>query len=451
MKLDHLRALALSFLVLGSLAPPPAAQEPPSATAIGVPTDQEPLEVLKARVRPLNLEEAEEELRTWLATLEAKSKEVAGVEVAALRADDVAAIEQLNERAVTLRSQRSSLAKRVEVLIDAVEKKGGDVEPARAYVDSIAEVPPVTGWMAAMATVRAWMSNPDGGIAVALTLGGAVLILLGAWVVSILLARVAQRLLERSQHLSVLLRTFLVTGVKRTVLALGLVIAVSRLGVNMGPMLAAIGAAGLVIGLALQGTLSNFASGLMIMIYRPFDVGDVVSTSGVLGKVEGMTLVTTSICTFDNQAISIPNNSIWGDVITNLTAKNVRRVDMKFGVGYGDDFAAARDVLLDIVQSHAKVLSDPAPVVQVHELGDSSVNFVVRPWTKTEDYWQVYWDVTAAVKRRFDEEGISIPFPQRDVHFYPDASRPLALEAPAAVLQPASRSGAREKEGTQTA
>ena len=186
----------------------------------------------------------------------------------------------------------------------------------------------------------------------------------------------------------------------------------------MGPLLAAIGAAGLVIGFALQGTLSNFASGIMIMVYRPFDVGDVISAAGTTGKVIGMNLVTTLVRTFDNQSIFIPNNKVWGDVITNVTANPTRRVDMKFGIGYGDDIERAREVLLEVVTSHEKVLADPAPVVQVGELGDSSVNFIVRPWSRTEDYWEVFWDVTREVKARFDAEGISIPFPQRDLHVH---------------------------------
>ena len=190
----------------------------------------------------------------------------------------------------------------------------------------------------------------------------------------------------------------------------------------MGPMLAAIGAMGLVIGLALQGTLSNFASGLLMMIYRPFDVGDVVKAAGTLGKVEGMTLVTTTIKTLDNQRLSIPNNMIWGDVIINVTAEETRRVDMVFGIGYGDDVRKAKEVLMGILQAHASVLEDPEPIVQVSELADSSVNFVVRPWVKTEDYWTVLWDVTQTVKERFDAEGISIPFPQRDIHIHHDES-----------------------------
>jgi small conductance mechanosensitive channel len=154
------------------------------------------------------------------------------------------------------------------------------------------------------------------------------------------------------------------------------------------------------------------------MIFRPYDVGDVVNAGGVTGKVGGMNLMSTTVKTFDNQKIIVPNNKIWGDVITNVTAQRERRVDMVFGIGYDDDIGKAEAVLREIVAGHPKVLKDPEPTIQLHELGDSSVNFVVRPWSATADYWDVYWDITRSVKERFDQEGISIPFPQRDVHLY---------------------------------
>jgi small conductance mechanosensitive channel len=196
------------------------------------------------------------------------------------------------------------------------------------------------------------------------------------------------------------------------------VIAVSQLGVDVGPLLAAIGAAGFIIGFALQGTLSNFAAGIMILMYQPFDVGDAVEVAGVSGAVEKMTLVSTTIKSWDNKQIVVPNNSIWGDVITNITGNAIRRVDMVFGIGYDDDIEKAQSVLESIIADHEKVLKDPEPTIKLHELGDSSVNFVVRPWARKEDYWGLYWDITKEVKRRFDKEGISIPFPQRDVHIY---------------------------------
>jgi len=154
----------------------------------------------------------------------------------------------------------------------------------------------------------------------------------------------------------------------------------------------------------------------MILAYRPFDVGDFVEAAGVTGRVKDMNLVSTRILTLDHQTLIVPNSKIWGDVIRNVTAQPMRRVDMVFGISYRDEIPKAERVLGEIVAAHGKVLDDPAPVIKVHTLNDSSVDFIVRPWARTEDYWDVYWDITREVKMRFDREGISIPFPQRDVH-----------------------------------
>ena len=206
------------------------------------------------------------------------------------------------------------------------------------------------------------------------------------------------------------------------VLILGILIALSQLGISLGPLLAGLGIAGFVIGFALQDTLSNFASGMMILFYRPFDVGDVVEVGGVFGKVSAMSLVNTTVLTLDNQTIVMPNNMIWGGVIKNLNEQKHRRVDLVFGVSYSDDIPKVEKILNEIIDAHDKVLEDPEPTIRLHELADSSVNFVVRPWVKSDDYWDVYWDVLREVKMRFDAEGVSIPFPQQDVHFYQHAS-----------------------------
>lgn len=168
----------------------------------------------------------------------------------------------------------------------------------------------------------------------------------------------------------------------------------------------------------MQDSLSNFASGLMILLFRPFDTGDVVDAGGVSGTVRSMNLVSTTIRTFDNKMMVVPNNKIWGDVITNASNVTERRVDMEFGIGYDDDVDRAQQILEEIVSSHPNVLKEPAPTIRMNALGDSSINFICRPWAKTADYWGVYWDVTREVKRRFDAEGIGIPFPQQDVHLY---------------------------------
>jgi small conductance mechanosensitive channel len=219
-------------------------------------------------------------------------------------------------------------------------------------------------------------------------------------------------------RVSQLLEDFLVGAVRWVVMIVGIVMALAALEVSIGPLLAVVGAAGFVIAFALQDSLSNFASGLMILFFRPFDVGDVVDAGGVSGKVTTMNLVSTTIKTFDNKDMVVPNNKIWQDVITNATGVSTRRVDMEFGIGYDDSIDKAQTILEDIVSEHPKVLKDPQPTIRMNTLADSSVNFICRPWAETADYWDVYWDVTKAVKQRFDAEGIGIPYPQRDVHLY---------------------------------
>ena len=218
--------------------------------------------------------------------------------------------------------------------------------------------------------------------------------------------------------MSTLLKDVLVSVCGSTVMVIGVLIALAQVGISLGPMLAGLGVAGFVVGFALQDTLGNFAAGGMILIYRPYDVDDFVEVAGASGLVKKMSLVSTTITTFDNQTLVVPNSKIWGDVIKNVTAQKLRRVDLVFGIGYSDDIPLAERILSQVVEDHEKTLSKPEPLIKVHELGDSSVNFAVRPWVKTEDYWDVYWDLTREVKLRFDREGISIPFPQRDVHIY---------------------------------
>ncbi|KHT63338.1 mechanosensitive ion channel protein MscS [Photobacterium gaetbulicola] len=219
-------------------------------------------------------------------------------------------------------------------------------------------------------------------------------------------------------RMSQLMKDFFISISGNTVLCIGILIALSQIGLNLAPVLTGFGVAGVIIGFALQDTLSNFASGMMLLIYRPFDVDDFVEAGGTSGKVSHMSLVSTTIKTFDNQILIVPNSKIWGDTIKNITHEKVRRVDMIFGVSYGDDIEKTEQVLEAIIAEHPMVLRSPEPTIKLHTLNSSSVDFIVRPWVKTEDYWDVYWDITREVKMRFDREGISIPFPQQDVHLH---------------------------------
>lgn len=246
-----------------------------------------------------------------------------------------------------------------------------------------------------------------------------ILILFLSYFIGRMVSRLVKKTVSNSSlNFSQLLQEFFIGLSGKLIFLFGLLFALSQLGIQMGPLLAGFGIAGIIIGFALQDTLSNFASGMMILIYRPFDLGDIVRTAGVTGSVSHMSLVSTTINTFDNQRLIIPNNKIWGDIIHNISVETHRRVDMTFSIGYQDNIAQAEQRLIEIVEAHPKVLTDPEPLIKLHTLGDSSIEFIVRPWANTEDYWPVYWDITREVKLSFDREGISIPYPQRDVHLY---------------------------------
>lgn len=214
-----------------------------------------------------------------------------------------------------------------------------------------------------------------------------------------------------------ILVSFLSSILRWVLLLFVVVAALSQLGIDTTSMVALLGAAGLAIGLSLQSSLSNFASGVMLIIFRPFGKGDFVEVAGTAGTVNAISIFTTTLTTPDNKEIIVPNGAVIGNNITNYSAKPTRRVDMVFGISYDDDIRKAKEVLEQILAEDERILAEPAPVVALGALADSSMNFVVRPWVNTADYWAVLWDTTEAVKLRFDEAGISIPYPQMDVHF----------------------------------
>ena len=322
------------------------------------------------------------------------------------------------QRDVLAESQRSNVSIMDEHGVDTAELKQGLISATGKLSQDVLELDVATG------LAETWFHDAadwvrTNGASFVFQLLSFVLVLLAFWVLARIGRGAMKRGLKRSKlRISSLARDFFIKTTGRLIMLLGLIIAIAQLGIEVGPLLAGLGIAGFVIGFALQDTLSNFASGLMILVYRPFDVGDVIEAASVTGKVDQMNLVSTMILTFDNQLLIVPNKQVWGGIIRNVTHQDKRRVDMTFGIGYSDDIPKAEQVLTEIITSHEKVLKDPEPVVRLHTLGESSVDFVVRPWSNTEDYWDVYWDITREVKQRFDAEGISIPFPQRDVHVY---------------------------------
>lgn len=214
------------------------------------------------------------------------------------------------------------------------------------------------------------------------------------------------------------LRKFLSSLISIGLKVLVIVSVASTLGIETTSFIAILGAAGLAIGLALQGSLSNLAGGVLIIFFKPFKVGDLIEAQGHIGEVESIQIFATVLHTKDNKTVIIPNGDLSNGSIINYTAQKTRRVDMTFGIGYGDDIKKAKEILYDIMKADKRILTKPAPFVGLAELADSSVNFTVRPWAKTDDYWGVYFDLNESVKEAFDKEGISIPFPQRDVHLH---------------------------------
>lgn len=240
--------------------------------------------------------------------------------------------------------------------------------------------------------------------------------IIGKWIAG-KLTKLITRLLEKN-NVDITLTKFLESIIYYTLLIVVIIAAAGQLGINTTSFLTIVGAAGLAIGLALKDSLSNFASGVMLVLFHPYRVGDFISAAGVSGNVISITLFNTILNTPDNQRVIVPNSNITTDVITNVTANDTRRVDLVIGIGYDDDIKKAKTILDRIIKEESRVLDTPEPKIAVSELADSSVNFVVRPWVKTSEYWDVYFDLTEKIKITFDKEGISIPYPQQDVHMF---------------------------------
>jgi small conductance mechanosensitive channel len=256
---------------------------------------------------------------------------------------------------------------------------------------------------------------------VGLDFAAKVLIALVIFYVGRIVARVVTRGLRnvmQSQEVDKILETFVCNLVYWALMIFVIIAAINQIGVQTTSLIAVMGAAGLAVGLALQGSLANFAAGVLIVIFRPYRVGDFVEAAGISGVVLQVQILTTILKTGDNKQIVVPNGQIMGSIITNYSANDTRRVDMTVGVSYDDDLDKVRSTIRELVTADERVLDEPECLIAVSELADSSVNFVVRPWVKTADYWNVKFDLTEAIKKRFDEVGISFPYPQQDVHIY---------------------------------
>ncbi len=423
--------LLLAVLVVSVLASSPVS----SATATTISDPAISLDNLETALRPMTIEEIEVELEGWFGLLKAKIVEVGSVNIQiraleALEAGEQVSpstepppadtSEELTERLMALATEETELISRAQTVIDELKEKGGDVQTAENYITAVSALDAARDATSFFTVLKvhlsAWAFDDDGGKLWLKRGALALLILLFFRFVSGFVGRAVVRAFDRHKRVSDLLTNFVRGTASGVVFAIGVLMALATLGIPVGPLMAALGGGGFIIGFALQETLGSFASGLLIMIYRPFDVGDYVGIAGDEGKVKEMSLVSTTLTTLDNKRLVIPNKTVWAETITNYTGNDLRRVDLVFGISYGDSIEKAMEVLRDVASSHECVLDEPELTIVVVGLGDSSVNIGCRPWVKTADYWKTYWDLTAQVKDRFDTEGISIPFPQRDVH-----------------------------------
>ncbi len=406
-----MKMYALLVLLLASLVSTAYAQDPdPKIDLTELKTKAMALE--KDKALPAAAE-------AWLKLVKAKDAEAAKAaeEYKVDGVDRSVVSDKINK----LEQERSNLVLRLEVMRDVLKAQGNEekAKDIQNQIDTLSTHLDLTDPFAIWGKIKAWAMDPDGGMRIAINLLMFFVIIIAAKILANIAAKILTKTMRVSKlKISDLLRDFFINTTRKVIFFGGLIMALGRIGIDTAPLLAGIGVMGFVVGFALQGTLSNFASGVMILLYRPYDIGNVVSAAGATGKVTAMSLVSTTLTTPDNQIVIIPNSSIWGGVITNITGNSTRRVDLTFGIGYDDDIPKAMALLEEIASSHELVLKSPAVAVQLHELADSSVNFVVRPWTKTADYWTVYWDITKTVKERFDAAGLSIPYPQQDVHVH---------------------------------
>ena len=419
--------IAMQFTVLaqGAVEEPSSVVAPAAIAEVVVEADTDvALRQLVMQLRPMRKAKLEKLLDAWLARLEEQVTQTADytfrIDSGELSAEDR---EQFIALEKSSHTEEFEIAKRARLVIAALKSKGGDVSEAQSYINAATDISSDLNSSGRVeyiyALVLNWIKDPDGGAVFAGRVIGAVLLIVLFWAFGRLVRWGVKRAFRKQRRMSRILRDFVTRSVSWVVLLIGLMFALSSLGVSVGPMMTALGAGGFIIGFALQETLGNFASGMMIMVYQPFDEGDFVEISGVSGKVEKMSLVSTTLLTFDNKELIIPNKKAWGETIINYTGRDVRRVDLIFSISYSDDAKLACKVLREMADENHMVLKNPTIMVGVHALADSSVNLFLRPWCRTDDYWDVHYDLIQEAKMRLESAGMTIPFPQTDMHIYP--------------------------------
>jgi small conductance mechanosensitive channel len=452
-----IRALALLFIATFAITSPAAAQllppelaapgepepapEAPAADAAEAPAEATPplaaaltdpaisADELNLLLIPLTVDQLAALAGEWLTIVQAKTQEVVEQQIRINRTAAESVEQAARDQLTALTEERRALFDRYSRVVDAWELKGGDpaaIATFRSYRSAIiVEETRNTDWRTLVAQALAWTTARDGGVQIALNAGVVIASFLGLLIVAGLVRRIVRRSIGHVPNISRLLQAFVAVAAYWLTLAVGLMLVLAGLGVNVTPLFALVGGASFIVAFAMQNTLGNLAAGLMIMINRPFDEGDHVDIGGVSGTVKDVSIMSTTVVKPDNQIVVVPNSSVWGNVITNSTASETRRVDLEFAVSNDTPIARAQAALESVVRAHPLVLQEPEPIIRVNELTDGAVKFVVRPWTRRDDYWTVYWDLTREVKDALDRAGIAEP------------------EEEAAEAEPARRVGAR--------
>ncbi|RYH09066.1 mechanosensitive ion channel family protein [Tropicimonas sp. IMCC6043] len=423
-----LRLAALLLALTTVFAPPVTAQEEAPADQVVAETEGDAgpafpaglddpgidLEELELRLIPLTADELSALAKRWQEIVQEQTTEVIDATIAA-RSSDTGPTQEDTDSIVSLSELRGQGFNRFSAVVRNLEKKGGDeaeVAKYRAYRSAILlEEKQRADWSTLVRQTVNWARSSDGGIKVARNVGVVLLSLVALFLVARIVRGYARRALERVPDLSRLLQAFLAMVAYWITVAIGLMVVLAALGIDITPLFAVVGGASFILAFAMQDTLGNLAAGLMIMFNRPFDEGDYITAAGTAGTVKSVSIVSTTVTTPDNQVIVVPNAKVWGDVITNATASDRRRVDLVFGIDYADDPDKAIEIILEEARADGRVLDDPEPWVRVTNLGSSSVDLTARLWCNASDYWELKFALTRAVKLAFDRNGISIPYP----------------------------------------
>ena len=388
-------------------------------------------ELLELFLLPLTEEQLASASAAWQRIVQQQTQEVVDATVKIGETEGETA-DLFRDQVTELAEDRRHMFDNYIVVLNSWQKKGGnedEIAKYRAYRNSIIidELRKADAETLGQRILK-WLTARDGGVEVGIDVIVVLASLLGLLFLARVVRAITRRWMGRIKGLSSLLAGFLSGLLYWLTIVIGLSLVLSVLGIDITPLFALIGGVSFILAFAMQETIANFFSGLMIMLNKPFDEGDYVDLEGLAsGTVKQTNLISTTIATIDNKIVAIPNNRVWNSVITNVSASETRRVDMVFGISYSDSIEQATELLKEIVTDHPLALETPEPVICVGELADSSVNIFCRPWSKNEDYWTLYWDMQRTVKERFDAVGISIPFPQRSIHI--ESGSPISADS----------------------